>query len=671
MPHPVPLPPEDRELSPCTGWTRAHWEAAADRLLAAVHPHAGPRHALINLPGARPSWSGRRSDGLEGYARTFLLAALRVAGADGADPGHLLERYAEGLAAGTRRPTAERDLADGDAVSWGAVTDRGQAMVEAASVALALRLTRRHLWDRLDPGVQERAGAWLAGALHRQPVDNNWWLFPLTVGGFLAEAGIETDAARAAVDRGLRRLDDWYLGDGWYTDGRPRAIDHYNGWALHLYPALHAHLSGDPALTARYGARLHDHLTGYARLFDRDGAPVHQGRSLSYRFAAAAPLWAGALLDSTPLAPGTTRRLASGTLRHFLDRDALDARGLLTLGWHGPYPPIVQPYSGPASPYWASKGFLGLLLPPGHPVWTATETPGPAETADAVTALPAPGWLIQSTAADGLVRLHNHGSDDQPADTPLPDDPLYARLAHSTRTAPTAPLPDNHFALLIDGTPTDRGPLTPLGAGPARQDAGTGTGPLGGEPGVGGGSGGPRVRVVSSGGGDGGGPGWAASWHRPRCGGGPVDGVVVVSLTLAHGPDEVRVHLVAGAAPGTPVRETGWPVAGARPVAVADGRHAEVAGDGGLRGALLGLHGWSTAGTADAPEGTAFGPRAAVPVLDGTTGPLGTALFVSAARLTAAPDPLPPLTALTLTTAGRELSLTWPDGTTTRAALAV
>ena len=61
-PRPFPMPAEDRVLSPVTGWTRAHWEAAADGLLAAVRPHAGPEHALINLPGTRPSWSGPRSD---------------------------------------------------------------------------------------------------------------------------------------------------------------------------------------------------------------------------------------------------------------------------------------------------------------------------------------------------------------------------------------------------------------------------------------------------------------------------------------------------------------------------------------------------------------------------------------------------------------------------------
>ncbi|MFD0573440.1 DUF2264 domain-containing protein [Kitasatospora gansuensis] len=522
----IELPPEDRVLSPHTGWTRAHWEAVADGLLAAVGRHACPGYALIDLPGSRPSVSGRRSDGLEGYARTFLLAALRVAGAGGDDPHGVLKRYAEGLAAGTRTPTTERDLADGDQVSWPLIGDRSQAMVEAASIAVALRLTRPWLWDGLDERTREQVRAWLAPALHHTPVDNNWWLFPAMVGGFLAEVGLDQDgSAQRALDRGLAKIEQWYLGNGWYTDGRPRAFDHYNGWAFHLYPVLHARLSGDPRLRDTYGPRLAAYLDGYARTFGADGAPVHQGRSLAYRFAAAGPLWAGALSGHTPLAPGATRRLASGALRYFVDGGALDADGLLTLGWFGPYPPMVQEYSGPASPYWASKGFLGLLLPPDHPVWTAVEEPGPAEREDAVVPLPQPGWLIQSTAADGLVRLHNHGSDDQPADQVLPDSPLYARLAHSTATGPAfGDVPDNHFGLVADGAISERGPIRPLGTG----------------------------------------DGWAASAHRPRIGGVELPGVTVTSVLLASGAEEVHVHLVTGADPGTEVRHSGWAVAAAR-----------------------------------------------------------------------------------------------------------
>lgn len=127
---------------------REHWEAAADHLLAAVLPYATDGFAQYRLPG-RASRSGPVSDGLEGYARTFLLAAFRIAGAGGDVPPGLLERYASGLNAGTdpAHPYA-----------WPALTDMSQQLVEAASIALALHETRPWLFDRLSPG--SRSGWW-------------------------------------------------------------------------------------------------------------------------------------------------------------------------------------------------------------------------------------------------------------------------------------------------------------------------------------------------------------------------------------------------------------------------------------------------------------------------------------------------------------------------------
>jgi hypothetical protein len=112
---PFPLPEQNRALSPYTGYSRGHWEAVADGLLTAAWRWATPRGGLLNLPG-RPSASGVRSDGLEGYARTFLAAAFRVAGADGKDPLGWLGRYADGLDAGTLTPGRD------DAESWAAVS---------------------------------------------------------------------------------------------------------------------------------------------------------------------------------------------------------------------------------------------------------------------------------------------------------------------------------------------------------------------------------------------------------------------------------------------------------------------------------------------------------------------------------------------------------------------
>ncbi|GHH80799.1 DUF2264 domain-containing protein [Streptomyces capitiformicae] len=482
------MPPEDRTLSPYTGYTRAHWEAAADSLLAAVEPYATEDGALYQLPGDRTSWSGRLSDGLEGYARTLLLAAFRR-------DDKALARYADGLAAGVSGV-------------WPRIEDRSQPLVEAASIAFALRLTRPLLWDRLDDSVRQRAVAWLGDALTAEPWPCNWELFPVTVGGFLEEIGHEPESARRVIDHRLDRIEQWYLGDGWYTDGDGRKFDYYNGWAMHLYPVLHAWLANDERLLELYGGRLSRHLEDYARLFGGDGAPLHQGRSLTYRFATTVPLWLGALTGRTSLSPGQTRRLASGALKYFLDRGAVDDRGLLSLGWHGPDSAVLQGYSGPASPYWASKGFLGLLLPPDHAVWTATEEAGPVERGDEVRPVGPPNWLLQSTSSDGIVRLHNHGSED------VRYDPFYTRLAYSTVTEPV-PLAEpsgSYDNSVIVGGDASRTDIEPLGVG----------------------------------------DGWAASRHTVG------EGVRVTSVVLARGAVEVRAHLVAGAEPGTEVRVTGW-----------------------------------------------------------------------------------------------------------------
>ncbi|MFI9630401.1 DUF2264 domain-containing protein [Streptomyces sp. NPDC052042] len=614
---PFPLPSDDRLLSPRTGYTRPHWEAAADGLLAAAWKWATPGGALLDLPG-RPSVSGVRSDGLEGYARTFLAAAFRVAGADGEDPRGWLDRYADGLAAGTLTPGRD------DTESWPLIRDHpvfGQPMVESASVAIALRLTRPWLWDRLDSGVQDRAEAWLRDALRHLPAPNNWYLFPHAVAGFLESVGRGDAETARAKERARDLLEGWYRGDGWYADGDGRAFDHYNGWALHLYPVLDAHLSGDAELSAHYGARLREHLEGFSLLFGGDGAPIHFGRSLTYRFAAASSVALGAVTGHTPLAPGVSRRLVSGALRYFLDRGSVGADGLLSLGWHGPHAAGLQDYSAPASPYWASKAFVSLLAPEGHPLWTATEEPAPSEGPDRVLALPAPGLLVQSTGVDGIVRLHNHGSDHvlpHEGEAGAPADPLYSRQSYSTVTGPTSrgnPA-DNHLAVVVAGARSGRRAIRPLGAG-------TGDG-----------------------------WGWAASWHRPVFASGQpmAPGLRVESVTVARGCYELRVHRVLGAPDGARVEQTGWAV----------GR------DDSLVSALHGLHGWETRDLVRAPQGTAYTPWAQVPRLSAPV--RGTVVLVALASLTAevGAEPLDAVVSGVVVD-GDAVAVSWAkDATTTR-----
>ncbi|MFJ8751637.1 DUF2264 domain-containing protein [Streptomyces sp. NPDC102441] len=628
------LPPTDRILSSRTGWTRAHWEAMADRMLTALIPYATPGFAQYRLPG-RSSWSGVVSDGLEGFARSFLLAACRIAGAGGSVDPALIERYAAGLAAGTDRDSGE---------SWPQLTDCSQQMVEAASIAVALHETRAWIWDRLDARVQERVVDWLSGFTGGRTWDNNWRLFQVVSEQFLASVGAPYN--RTDIESGLDRIEDWYVGDGWYTDGDGRNFDYYNGWAMHLYPLLWSRIAGpdrDGGRTKVYRERLGLFLESYQHFFGADGAPVHQGRSLTYRFAALAPVWMGALADCTPLAPGLTRRLASGTMRHFAERGVPDERGLLTLGWYETFLPVTQPYSGPASPYWASKGFLGLLLTPDHPVWTERELPLPIEESDRYTALPAPGWLLHGTRHDGIVRLVNHGSDHNPpydagSDPSVgEEDPHYAKFAYSTATAPeTAPHAvarsiDNHMALLApDGTPTRRTRIHPLRC---------------------------ADRVASS---------WYAA-RRP----GDDRAYRIETTSVLYGPWEIRVHRVEAPA-GAVLREGGYAVADATSPAAASGHGWALSRTAdGLSSAVIALYGWDDgAGTAEVArdvQSNAHGPHTAIPYLRLDGHPGGQSVHVSLIALsrdTIHPQALRTSVSVRAGAGGAPVHLTFTDGTT-------
>lgn len=227
------LPAPDRVRSPLTGWTRNHWERLADHLLDAAARYATPDFAQLRLPG-RASHSGVVSDGIEGFARTFLLAAFRIAGAPPGTQDRLAERYARGLEAGThrdnskKRGTATPATPASPGTRWPEITDFSQQMVEAAAIAVALHETRAVIWDKLDTSTQDNVRHWLGGFVGKRTPLNNWVLFQVVTEQFLKSVGGPCDDAE--IERGLDMIEDWYVGDGWYSDGAGQNFDYYIGW---------------------------------------------------------------------------------------------------------------------------------------------------------------------------------------------------------------------------------------------------------------------------------------------------------------------------------------------------------------------------------------------------------------------------------------------------------
>ena len=361
------------------------------------------------------------ADRLEGFARSFLLAAIRIAGSGG-EPQAWCAHYREAVAAG---------VTAGHEDAWPPQTDHGPVTVEATAIAVGLHLTRPWIWDELSSDVREQLLDWLEG--ERYSADNNHVLFGALCQAYCLREGRDVDPA--PIWAALDRIEEWYVGDGWYTDGDGRRFDHYNAWTFHLYPFwLLDLLDPDGVATAArrelYRQRLRTFCEGYRHLFAADGSMVGMGRSLIYRFGVLGPFWMAELEGCSPLPPGRTGALASRTVDHFLTRGAVHDK-MLNLGWHGPHTSVLQTYNTAGSPLWAAKGFLGLLLPPGHRAWAEDESGTDFPTSPVVHS--GPQWLTWSHPDDGIVRLLNMGSDGHPA----VDDPLYRRSLYSSATLPT------------------------------------------------------------------------------------------------------------------------------------------------------------------------------------------------------------------------------------------
>jgi hypothetical protein len=610
--------------------------AFADRMLTGAAKWASPTFARITPPGAEGGY-GRDVDGLEGFARTFLLAGFRIAGARGEGVDRLIHDYSRGIAAGVDPASAER---------WVRLDEHPQAKVEAASIALILDMTRPWIWDRLDAVTHQRVIDYLSPVVGDDTYpQNNWVWFRIVVQTFLRSVGGPWSASDIAAD--LARHDSFARGDGWFSDGDDRAYDHYVGWALHLYPVLWSRMQGaDQIAPARFAgdvAALDRYLQDAVHLVGGDGCPLIEGRSLIYRFAAAAPFWVGALAQVPSTDLGTLRRTAMGIVAHFEEHGAPDQDDLLTMGWYGTWRRLAQSYSGPGSPYWAAKGMLGVALPADHPVWSAPE---PALTGDDLRVVEPAGWIVSGTASDGIVRVINHGTDHARPGAAVGDSPLYARLGYSTAASPllngdawSEPLEQSVALVDADGRATHRAGMTLLSI---RRDG--------------------ETAVAASTG--------HAHWIDPapvqvRHGSG-ITGEVsfagrITVCSIVRGAWEVRlsrIDALEGAGAHARLRIGGWAMAGEPGlVAAAASPDAASAVLGELRSVLVPLTAGLTTGLERRADASPLGPDAIVPIAacDPAPGWVAVAVLLSA-------DASHPASAPSLTVDADEARIVWPDG---------
>tara|TARA_R110002051_G_scaffold80954_4_gene145004 strand:- start:1281 stop:3383 length:2103 start_codon:yes stop_codon:yes gene_type:complete len=639
-------------------WNREQWLEFADGLLADAQNWASPNNARITPPGAEGGY-GHDVDGLEGFARTFLLAGFRLVGARGEGLDELADFYIRGITAGVDPEGIDR---------WVRLEEHAQAKVEAASIALILDMTRPWIWDRLDELTQQRVIDYFAPVVGDDTYpQTNWVWFRLVVQTFLRSVGGPWSPDDVAAD--LARHDSFVREDGWMSDGDERSYDHYVGWALHLYPVLWARMQGAEELaagrTATDIARLDRFLQDAIALVGADGSPLIQGRSLIYRFAAAAPFWVGIFAEVPSFTAGQLRHAANRIVQHFANNGVPDAAGRLTLGWHHEWPALAQSYSGPGSPYWAVKGLLGIALPAEHPVWESPAVPLPSEDSGALRIVRPAGWVVSTTSGDGLVRVINHGTDHAVEGTLVGDSPLYTQLGYSSATSPLLDAeawlqPVEQAVTLVDasGRASHRASMTLLDV--RLQDDARG-----------------QLGIASS--------TSSAHWMSPlesahRHGSG-LEGAVefagtVTVHSLVRGAWEVRLSAVEGLAPDTQaenltLRVGGWAVSGSTP---SGSQHSEALQSATveldtLTSRITDVSGDARAGLTTRNDASPLGDSSVIPTLDYpvVVGRWTVALVELSGRASANSDSLTSTHAVPSVTLSDDntVTVTWPDSVTT------
>ncbi|KQW90146.1 hypothetical protein ASC94_20630 [Massilia sp. Root418] len=326
-----------------------------------------------------PTWDGRDSGVayLECFGRLIAGVAPWLAlPADATQEGRYRQRMQQ---MALQSFVHSVDPASPDCLLW---KGPGQTLVDSAYYTNALMRAPKTLWEPLDSTTKQRIIAAIKGLRRIEPPYINWMLFAAMNEAWLMSIGEEYDPMRMNV--AIRKINEWYVGDGWIKDGEAFHFDYYNSYVM--YPMLVEILdvlarfkgpfwNGKPEeLQAQAVKRMQRYSEHLERFIGTDGSYPPIGRSLTYRTAAFQPLALLALRKQLPpsLPEGQVRAALHAVHKAvWTEPSNFTKDGYLTIGFVGHQPELGDWYSNNGSMYIASTTLLPLGLPESDSYWTA------------------------------------------------------------------------------------------------------------------------------------------------------------------------------------------------------------------------------------------------------------------------------------------------------------
>jgi hypothetical protein len=276
------------------------------------------------------------------------------------------------------------DPSSPDYLVWGA---SGQNLVDAAYIAESFIRAYDALWVPLDEVTKQRYIAEFKKLRSIEPPYTNWLLFSSTIESFIAKAcGLrEYDDFRVMMT--IRKVEEWYVGDGWYADGPVFAFDYYSSYVFHaMYLETLQNMLDAKANTRLEYKKYYDRALKRAQKFSiilerfisPEGTFPVIGRSTPYRLAALQPLALMAWYEKLPkdLSNGQVRAALTQVMHRMFDQQQnYNEAGFLTIGFCGHQPETADWYTNNGSLYMTSLAFMPLGLPATHDFWACAPEP--------------------------------------------------------------------------------------------------------------------------------------------------------------------------------------------------------------------------------------------------------------------------------------------------------
>ncbi|MDR0748763.1 MAG: DUF2264 domain-containing protein [Tannerellaceae bacterium] len=365
------------------GSDRRYWASLAWRIAAPVLSRMSEGKLSEKMqPELSPTWDGRdrRVSYMEAFGRLMDgMAPWLALPDDGTDEGRQRKQLREWALKSYAHAV---DPGSPDYLLW---RSEGQPLVDAAFLASSFLRAPMQLWEPLDSLTKQRYVAEFQQLRRIDPPYTNWLLFSATVETFLLSINAQYDMYR--IHSAIRKIEEWYVGDGWYADGKHFAFDYYNSYVIQPMYVQVLNVLADK------GFKLRDNPADYARrqyetalkrmqrfgiILERFVSPEGSfpvfGRSMTYRLGVFQPLALLAWKEQLPgeLPGGQVRATLTAVMKRMFSVDGnFNEKGFLQLGFAGHQPNLADWYTNNGSLYLTSEVFLPLGLPAGHSFWTS------------------------------------------------------------------------------------------------------------------------------------------------------------------------------------------------------------------------------------------------------------------------------------------------------------